>query len=373
MSSSAADLPAVLFRCDGGQADGLGHVMRCRTLAQAFKAAGVDVVRVLTHSPDGVGADKLREADLSVELSPAYAGEPDDRNATLNVARALSRSGRRTIMVGDSRRPDAAYWSACREAAFLVVVDDDAERQLDADVIVNPHVGVSEAAYQGLAVDTSALVLAGPTYNLIGPAYFGCSGRDSSDRLHVLITMGGEDPEDRTSWLLQELSGLLRDCDVTVVVGPAHPSPSTVAGTAASYAPHASILRNVADMRSLMVRADIALTAGGTTCYELAAMGVPQIGIVLEAHQRPLVDRLAECGCLMAAADYESDDGTTLRRVFSMVQGSQSRRTAMASAGRGLFDVSGAGRVVEAVLRRYAVAVKAQPESLSAGNTMAGA
>ena len=41
------------------------------------------------------------------------------------------------------------------------------------------------------------------------------------------------------------------------------------------------------DMRAIMATADLAVTAGGQTTYELAASGVPAVALCIAENQRP--------------------------------------------------------------------------------------
>jgi spore coat polysaccharide biosynthesis predicted glycosyltransferase SpsG len=102
----------------------------------------------------------------------------------------------------------------------------------------------------------------------------------------------------------------------------------------------------VTNMPELMAWADVAISAGGSTCLELAFMGLPLLLLVLAENQ----GRNAEC---LAATDVAVNLGwhahCTPEQITEALQTlcfSQARRRAMSREGRVLTDGKGCVRVV---------------------------
>ncbi|MFM6455177.1 MAG: glycosyltransferase, partial [Planktothrix sp.] len=66
--------------------------------------------------------------------------------------------------------------------------------------------------------------------------------------------------------------------------------------------------RNVTNMPGLIAWADVAISAGGSTCWELAFMGLPSILLVLAENQRAVVEGLEKCGCCINLGWHEKLD-----------------------------------------------------------------
>lgn len=77
---------------------------------------------------------------------------------------------------------------------------------------------------------------------------------------------------------------------------------------------------NVTEMAKLMAFCDIAITAGGTTTYELCACGIPSIAIALADNQLNNVKRFAEEGLLLYAGDITRNKAAVLETVFIYLQ-----------------------------------------------------
>ncbi len=336
--------PSIFIRCDGGKDDGLGHVSRCLTLASAFRDCAVDVT-FISWSPDGVGGEFITRRGFALAAAAGPAGSKADLDAVREVLRGASA---RPILVLDSRNIDSKYVELCAQTAKVVCLDDELKRDLPCDILVNNNIWIRETDYPDRA---GRIRLIGARYNLVRPTYFLRRPAKKTARLSVLITMGGEDPFDQTSRLLTVLAKTLRECDVTVVVGPAHPAAEAVLEAAKGMIPHAEVTVAPADLTVPVRAAELALTAGGTTCYELAAAGVAQVGIILEDHQAPLVGALESAGCLVCLGRYDQLNNGDISSVVESVLASPRRLHDLGAAGSRLFDGPGAPRIVKTIER----------------------
>ena len=100
----------------------------------------------------------------------------------------------------------------------------------------------------------------------------------------VLVTVGGSDPRNATSALLRALALFERPAlAVRVVVGPANPWRAELEALASALPLDVALCTAVTDMPTLMSWAHVALTGAGTTCWELACMGVPMLTLTVAA------------------------------------------------------------------------------------------
>ena len=283
----------VLIRCDAGGVSGLGHASRCVTLARALRRTGAEVEFVVQPGSPA-GANFIAEQGFPVEISPARAGDPADVDF---VTARLKRTDRRPALVLDSRDLEPAAPQAYRGAAITLCIDDELMRDLECDLLLNSHPWPS-SVYSKRA---GRALLIGSRYNLVAEAFFHSrSGRDPArDPERVLLTMGGEDPGNHTRAIIERGAEHLRSRQVDIVVGPSHPDPQSVAEAAALLLPNARLHHAPSGLADLVAGADIALTAGGTTCYELAAARVPMAAVAIEPHQCPLLEWLEQAGVLM--------------------------------------------------------------------------
>jgi spore coat polysaccharide biosynthesis predicted glycosyltransferase SpsG len=317
--------------------------MRCLTLARAFRAAGREPLFVTAVGAEYVGSKKIG----SFGFTSVAAGGPAGTEGDLNSLLPRLRSQGAPLLVADNRNLGTQYLSACREAARIVYLDDDVAWAPPVDVLVNGKPGIVPHDYP--CGERGPLFLVGPEYNLVRDEFFSISPSRGSGKLRLLITLGGEDPLNHTAWVIHHAAGILQTVEVAVIVGPAHPDPAGVVAAAEQCCPQARVLSDVHDMAEVFAETDLAITAGGTTCYELAAAGIPALAIVTEDHQWNLVRPLAAAGSLEILGDQRRIDAAALNQRLQRVIDSQESRTAFAAAGKKLFPAPGAKRIVEKI------------------------
>lgn len=268
------------MRCDAGAQHGLGHLSRCLTLARELRRRGATVEFWVSASAAILA--RVREQGFAVNYVADVGAA--DRLEWLEMAADL--------LIIDSKAADADYVATCQDRVPGVVFDDELARDLPCSVIINNNVWAAAADYPPRA---GRKLLLGTEYNTVDPRYFDLAG---TVRQGLLISMGGEDPGNHTAWLIETLAPHLPAMPVYVCIGPAHPDPDAVSEAAARHLPQAEIHRAPASLLDLVVRSSAALSAGGTTCYELAAAGVPTAILSVEDHQ----DRMRAAMCAAGAA-----------------------------------------------------------------------
>ena len=100
-----------------------------------------------------------------------------------------------------------------------------------------------------------------------------------------------------------------------------------------------------------MAQADFAITAGGSTCYELARTGVPAVAIATAENQKAVVTALQERGTLLGFTPQPPTDSYNARlpeeietAIKKLVRNREKRQT-MSEDGKKLLDGLGANRV----------------------------
>lgn len=328
----------VALRADGGAAAGLGHVRRCLALATAIAAWG-DCHLLLHGDRDTLGG----AAVPVLAVGPVW-------DETVTTAVGLGASA----LVTDSYAVTAADLQRARAAVPTVVAVDDSGRfPVPADIVVNPTLGPAAPA----AADGTVYLL-GPRFALLASDFTAAPARPVPPEIHrVLVTLGGATRADLIATVVRAVRRALPAAAMDVVVGPvgdtlaaARAAVQDVDRVTLQPAPHT--------LRLLMDAADLAVTAGGVTLLELAAVGVPSVGISLAPNQDGNLGGFAEAGAVAWAG--RGSDGDLGDRVTAAVRdlaGPAHRRT-VAERGRALVDGGGAGRVAACLRERIEAPVR---------------
>jgi UDP-2,4-diacetamido-2,4,6-trideoxy-beta-L-altropyranose hydrolase len=256
-------------------------------------------------------------------------------------------------MVLDGYHLDSSYQRRVKEAGHpLLVIDDMAHLEhYGADVVLNQNIHAETLQY---SAEPNTQFLLGTRYVLLR--------REFSPWRHwkreipevarkVLVTMGGSDPDNVTLKVIHALAEVgVDDLEAVVVVGAANPHYEALhAATCASQ--HAiRLLRNAPNMPELMAWADIAISAAGTTAYELAYLGVPMCLIAVAGNQEANVRLLDLAGLARGLGNLKDVTPRKAAALITTLARSREDRVLMSTRGRELVDGLGAGRVVMRLL-----------------------
>jgi len=230
------------------------------------------------------------------------------------------------------------------------VLDDSGHYPLPADLVINAAPGVAAPAGEN-----GARYLLGPRFALLRREFAGPVARDVRQRVgRLFLILGGATPSGLVAALARVARQALPAAVVDLVVGPAGDDPSLVVEKLADL-DGVNVHAAPESVRPLMLGADLAITGGGFTLFELAATGTPALGVELAPNQRANLAGMVGAGTLVVAGKAEEAGlheavGRTLRTLALDVE----RRRAMSQRGLALVDGRGAVRVAEAIRARLA-------------------
>jgi spore coat polysaccharide biosynthesis predicted glycosyltransferase SpsG len=231
---------------------------------------------------------------------------------------------------------------------LLVAIDDAAEYPLPAHLVVNAAPGVRPGNGGG------ENYLLGTSFALLNPEFAALPARDwVRAPARVFVTLDAEAPPGLMGTLVTATRRALPRAAIDVVIGPA--ADQLLVTRALQPIRDVTVHAASSDIRALMLAADLAVTAGGGTVFELAATGMPMVGVALAANQRPNLIGLSEAQALIFAGAAE-DIGlaATVEDTLQTLALDANRRRALGARARRLVDGRGAARVAEAMRARLA-------------------
>lgn len=292
----------LLFRADASRRIGSGHVMRCLALAEAIRPLATDI-HFVCRDLEGELHDVIEARGFSCSLLPADRHTLDPVEDARKTAALTDRVDWLVVdHYGIDQRWERAMRPTCER---LMVIDDLVDRPHDCDLLLDQTFGRQPDEYAALTPN-ECRVLAGTQYALLRPEF--AAGRPaalgrraaSEGVRHVLVSMGGFDPENRTLDVLETLAGLpyAGQLTVTVVRGAQAPDAEASMTALAGHFEALDVRQQVANMAELMAAADLAIGAGGTTSWERCCMGLPSLLCVLADNQRDIARQLDAAGAV---------------------------------------------------------------------------
>jgi UDP-2,4-diacetamido-2,4,6-trideoxy-beta-L-altropyranose hydrolase len=322
--------------------------MRCLTLASGLKEHGYSVSFVSKPCDEHL-ITKIEQAGYPVHRLPLECDLTEDCAATIEFAQQLDLN---PIVILDSYAVDQAYQKAIKEAGLrLIVVDDLAAYHMYADLVINQNIYADRKMY---SAEPDTRFLLGPGYALLREE-FACVQNQKKvipkQARNILVSLGGSDPANQTLKVLQALTVLDEPLTAYVVLGTSYNQETSLQALIAQQGGHFSIFKDVIDMSGLMAWADLAISGGGSTCWELACAGVPNLILVLAENQRRNAIGLSQVGISVNLGWWEEVSVEVIAEATAMLIANPGQREAMSRAGKALVDGRGVERVVAAIER----------------------
>lgn len=336
----------LLVRADASAEIGVGHVMRCLALAQVWQEKGGRAVFAMAKGHQEL-RDRLETDGARVKMVDAQPGSEEDALHTVELRTRLNAGW----LVLDGYHFSTRYRKAVEsETSHLLLLDDGAEPSLcNCDVVLNPDPDASEKIYRGC--DPRIRFLLGPEYALLRREFPRCRKVDSTPpekAQRILITMGGGDSNNVTLQVLEALQEIKNmQLRLAVVIGASNTHRASLQA-AVKAGPHkAELLENMNNIPELMSWADLCVTAGGGTCYELAFMRCPMFLITIAQNHERAVDFYRQTECAVTAGWFNKLNKYALAGLLEDVICDRALRQKLVENAAGMIDGNGAERVVE--------------------------
>ena len=334
----------VIFRADGGANIGLGHIMRCLNLADGLKEKGMQCI-FITKDIDPEAGKRIVDSGHLIERLPAEIDLEEDLNLTIK----LIKKHQPDLVVTDSYDINEIYLRRIKDLNIpLMSIDDLANMHFFSDIVLNQNIEVKVSDYSR---ERYTKLLLGPKYVLLRKEFRNKHFLKKEIKKfveNILVTLGGTDPDNQTLKVVKALKGMKDNIKITVVMGPGYQYEEVLRKE--TEADNRFIFtRDPQDIFGLMKKADIAISGGGSTCYELAYLGVPNIILVLADNQKKIAEGLDNYGTSINLGWFKEVTEDKIKEAVVDLIGNKEKREEMSKKGRKIVDGKGVERVVEEI------------------------
>lgn len=354
----------VAFRVDASPMIGMGHLMRCLSLADALRQRGAEV-HLIARAPSAPIKALIDAAGICVHVLPAgtvgfaerrsgaavhadWLGVPWEQDAeqTLDALRGLGRSD---WLVTDHYALDDRWQRRMRTlAARLLVIDDLADRDHDCDLLLDQNLWPQPDRRYRHRVGPATRLMLGPAYALLRAEFAALHAQANIRPARVecvLVSFGGVDADNLTSTFLRAVQ--MSDFD-TVRFDIALTSASLHLDEVARLAQQARNVRLHVDTPSIglrMLEADLGVGAAGVTSLERICLGLPAATVTTADSQVESVEALAAEGLVFYLGPAHALDPQRWERCLRTILDAPGQRQAHSAACLERIDGKGCARV----------------------------
>lgn len=304
----------VYFRVDASVHIGSGHVMRCLSLAEAFRSKGNDVVFAMRPQPGDL-CDYIESQGFKVER----LAQPDewmipqctaDYHAWLQVSETadaedfLSVASDADLVVIDHYGINAHWETLVKSRAICkLIAIDDLVREHNTDMVIDQTVGREVSEYH--LSSPGGKVLTGSKYALLKARFSElhplavAKGIDEQNH-RLLVTMGGIDNPNATLRVLTALYRRAAPIQTTVLLSEKAPHFDSVVSFCTQHSDWVTHISFSEDMAELMLQHTVAIGAPGATSWERSCMGLPSIVVPLADNQLHICRNLVKEGAALS-------------------------------------------------------------------------
>jgi len=322
----------------GGHERGMGHIYQSRALAEELERAGAQVQFIVPDVPEGVA--KLREWGVRLQEIP-HAAPEGEKVAAIDGHLEGQKVDVAIIDMLESTPPLMKYMA--ERADLLVSIDDIGAGRGWADLLINVihHPERPDGARYREINDLN--------YAILRPEFYRAyqAEKDVPDTAgKLLVSQGGSDTFGGLVELAKALQDLPHDLEIHLLVGSAFRHDGPLAQVVQNSGRRFVLQRDVVDMAGLMQQMDLAITGGGKTLFELAAVGVPFIVVTEEPRELETADIVAHYVlCKNLGLRGQVGAAHIADAVRALLPDAETRR-AMSRSGKQAVDGRGAWRSV---------------------------
>lgn len=339
----------VFIRTDANATISSGHVMRCLAVADALRDRGASVEFVLS---DDVPIRMVREMGYEAIVLGTDWRRIEEGLEHLE-ARCLELSERPAVLV-DTYSVTGSYVNRLSHCCQMCYLGSKAGDLGDLALLINYSTDIDRQSYESLYGMRETRLLLGPSFAPLRAQFADAYEGRSGEVCRVLVTTGNTDPMGFVPAFLDAAlkSELLGSISFEVIVGGMFEGLSEIEGIASACS-RVELHRGVSNMAELMASADVAVSANGTTVYEMAAVGLPAVTFAMVDEQVASAESLARLGVVAYAGRMGKSVRESARRALLQLErlvANPGEAHALALRAHDLIDGRGADRIAKEIV-----------------------
>lgn len=330
------NMDKIYIRADMNEIIATGHIMRCLSIADAAKEQGKEAI-FITADEKPVKMLQSRGYDPIV-LHTDWDNMEEELAVLLPL---IERMGISKLLV-DSYQVTEKYLRTLEEYTEVFYLDDlDAFEYPVSNVIcyANYYSQLSYGNYKG-----NTKFYLGTSYMPVRKVFQNCKPKLIKEKIeNIMILSGGSD----NYHMIENIADLFKESNTVqadIICGAFYPDFEGLKEKFAGYS-NLNFYQNVGNLEEFMEKADLAISAGGTTLYELSAKGTPTISYSFADNQLKNVRQFDEDGLISYAGDVRVDDVYgNIYRLYRKFEDSKLRK-ACSKKMQKVMDGQGATRI----------------------------
>lgn len=303
----------VIIRTDADSVRGMGHLMRCIAIAQRIPECGG---KCLFYIGNHEYATRILEQYQMhyVILETADRGKEEELEEFLQRGREEQAS----VILVDAYDITQHYLSCLRTIAKVVYLDDLNQFYYPVDGIINYTWGAGRKEYDLYPYQKEEFLL-GREYIPVRKEFTLKKEHTFDNVRNVMLTTGGTDPEHIVSRFLEKWKAAqYKQVKLHVILGQYFDNIEEIRQLSSGRT-HIVLYENLTNLAEVMKKCEVAVSAGGTTIWELCSVGVAAVGVAFVKNQQGIF-RLEKEGILAGAINMMEANEGAMNQLLACVE-----------------------------------------------------
>ncbi len=294
------------FRVDANETIATGHLMRCLSIAEICRKKGEECLFLLAEAKE---TNRIEARGFSYTI---LHSDWKNMEGELEYLFDIIQEKKIRKMVVDSYQATVEYLSRLENKVPVLYIDDMEQEVYPVSAVLHYGINSASESYLKKYKECNISVLAGMQYIPLREEFMPEKHKTAERKDRIMITTGGTDPFHIAERFLNycidsKESSVLRNYEFDVIVGALYDDLTGLERLAEKHR-EIHLHQNVSNMSDYMYRCRAAVSAGGTTLYELCACGIPTICFSFSDNQKPGTVAFGDCGVMAYAGDARETD-----------------------------------------------------------------
>ncbi|ABR36387.1 UDP-2,4-diacetamido-2,4,6-trideoxy-beta-L-altropyranose hydrolase [Clostridium beijerinckii] len=329
----------IFIRADGGNSIGLGHVMRMLVLAKELSSSHKVFFLCRDSSSD---KEKYRSGIEKIIENNFIVITISEENVIGDILN-LQEQYRAKLLITDSYEVNEEYFNIlASHFKYTGYVDDTNKIKMNVSFIINQNFNAEYMDYSR-NINFGTKLFLGTKYCMIREEFrnLRLENKMCKEKVtDVLLTLGGMDKDQNTLKILRKIKDTYSEY-IHVVIGMAFDYDLERELIEISKINSNIKLYKNPIMSELMKKCDIAISACGSTLYELCSMRIPTIGVVVADNQEIIAKQMSENGIIIGGKWINTYENSEIRELLNYLIIKGDVRKGMISKQMNLVNING--------------------------------
>lgn len=259
----------IIFRADGNNKIGMGHIIRCIALAHEIQLKEAINIHFIIKKDCAVAIQLIQNSGFITE---PFKSNIEIKNILMRVKPIL--------IINDIVFSSIQYMNLVKRYAYTINYDDLGSGSKYANILIHA------TAKRKKGIPKNVKYYFGPKYLLLSQPFVKIRKKRFIKKINdcpnkILILMGGSDPKNITKIVLKSLNKIDKRLIINIILGPSYLYSTKLEKEIHSSIHQINIKNSISNQAilKLMLYSDIGVVNYGMSLFEMACVGLPAISI----------------------------------------------------------------------------------------------